>query len=383
MRHLFFSRGFLLALSALPALASTPAGANPSILFDVRTGQVLEHEDAFKRWHPASLTKLMTAYVAFRAIKAGEVTMQSPIKMTRISSAEPPSKMGYKPGSVMTLDNALKMMLGKSANDIAAAVGENIGGTIPAFAVRMNAEAQRLGMTGSHFTNPNGLHDPENYTTARDLALLVRAIRLEFPQYGSYFSIEGLTTNGKNRIRGFNPLLGRFAGADGMKTGFVCASGYNLIGTATREGRTLAAVVLGERTPWGRADHAADLLGQGFSTSASGTLTLANLQPYGADINTPTDMREIVCSKEGASERSDGLDAQGRPKFKSPYMADMKRDLKLVRVGLGGATGPAPAAFAAIDARNNQADVPIPTWRPDKPAPGAPLAAQGDAAQQQ
>jgi len=383
MRHLFFSKGLFLALAVLPALGNGPAAANPSILFDVRTGQVLEHEDAFKRWHPASLTKLMTAYVAFRAIKAGEVTMQSPIKMTKISSAEPPSKMGYKPGTVMTLDNALKMMLGKSANDIAAAVGENIGGTIPAFADRMNAEARRLGMTGSHFTNPNGLHDPENYTTARDLALLVRAIRLDFPQYGSYFSIEGLTTNGKNRIHGYNPLLGRFAGADGMKTGFVCASGYNLIGTATREGRTLAAVVLGERTPWGRADHAADLLGQGFGTSSGGALTLDGLQPYGADLTTPTDMRGIVCSKEGASERSDGLDAQGRPKFKSTYMVDMKRELNLVRVSLGGATGPVPAAFAAIDAKNNKADVPIPTWRPDKPAPGTPLSAQGDAAQQQ
>jgi D-alanyl-D-alanine carboxypeptidase len=381
MRHLFFSKGLFVGLAALSGLASSQAAANPSILFDVRTGQVLEHEDAFKRWHPASLTKTMTAYVAFRAIKAGEVTMQSPVKITKISAAEPPSKMGYKPGTVMTLDNALKMMLGKSANDIAAAVGENIGGTIPAFAARMNAEAQRLGMTGSHFTNPNGLHDPENYTTARDLALLVRAIRTEFPQYASYFSIEGITTNGKNRIHGFNPLLGRFAGADGMKTGFVCASGYNLIGTATREGRTLAAVVLGERTPWGRADHAADLLGQGFSTSTAGNVTLSNLQPYGEGQTTPTDMRDIVCSKEGASERSDGLDAQGKPKFKSRYMAELKRDLQMVRVGLGGATGPVPAAFAAVDAKNNKADVPIPTWRPDKPVPGVP-SAQGDATQQ-
>ncbi|PSJ59395.1 D-alanyl-D-alanine carboxypeptidase family protein [Pseudaminobacter soli (ex Li et al. 2025)] len=382
MRHLFFSKGLFLGLAALSGLASGPAAANPSILFDVRTGQVLEHEDAFKRWHPASLTKIMTAYVAFRAVKAGEVSLQSPIKMTKISAAEPPSKMGFKPGSVMTLDNALKMMLGKSANDIAAAVGENIGGTIPAFADRMNAEAQRLGMTGSHFTNPNGLHDPENYTTARDLALLVRAIRTEFPQYASYFSIEGITTNGKNRIHGYNPLLGRFAGADGMKTGFVCASGYNLIGSATREGRTLAAVVLGERTPWGRADHAADLLGQGFSTSTAGSVTLSSLQPYGEGQTTPTDMRDIVCSKEGASERSDGLDAKGRPKFKSPYMVDLKRELQFVRVGLGGATGPVPAAFAAIDAKNNKADVPIPTWRPDKPAPGVPVSAQGDATQQ-
>lgn len=383
MRHLIFSKGLFIGLAALSALASGQAAANPSILFDVRTGQVLEHEDAFKRWHPASLTKLMTAYVAFRAVKAGELTLQSPIKVTKISAAEPPSKMGYKPGTVMTLDNALKMMLGKSANDIAAAVGENVAGTIPAFADRMNAEAQRLGMTGSHFTNPNGLHDPENYTTARDLALLVRAIRLDFPQDVSYFSIEGLTTNGKNRIHGYNPLLGRFAGADGMKTGFVCASGYNLVGSATREGRTLAAVVLGERTPWGRADRAADLLGQGFSTSTAGSLTISTLQPYGEGQTTPTDMRDIVCSKAGASERSDGLDADGKPKFKSPYMVELKRDLQMVRVSLGGATGPVPAAFAAIDAKNNKADVPIPTWRPDKPAPGAPLAAQGDGASKQ
>lgn len=383
MRHLFFSKGLFIGLAALSALASGQAAANPSILFDVRTGQVLEHEDAFKRWHPASLTKLMTAYVAFRAVKAGELTLQSPIKITKISAAEPPSKMGYKPGTVMTLDNALKMMLGKSANDIAAAVGENVAGTIPAFADRMNAEARRLGMTCSHFTNPNGLHDPENYTTARDLALLVRAIRLDFPQDVSYFSIEGLTTNGKNRIHGYNPLLGRFAGADGMKTGFVCASGYNLVGSATREGRTLAAVVLGERTPWGRADRAADLLGQGFSTSTAGNLTISTLQPYGEGQTTPTDMRDIVCSKAGASERSDGLDADGKPKFKSPYMVEMKRDLQMVRVSLGGATGPVPAAFAAIDAKNNKADVPIPTWRPDKPAPGTPLAAQGDGTSKQ
>lgn len=383
MRHLFLSKGLFAGLVVLGASVAGPAGANPSILFDVKTGQVLEHEEAFRRWHPASLTKMMTAYVAFRAINAGELTLQSPIKITKISAAEPPSKMGYKPGSVMTLDNALKMMLGKSANDIAAAIGENVGGTLPAFAGRMNAEAQRLGMTGSHFTNPNGLHDPENYTTARDMALLVRAIRLEFPQYGSYFTIEGLTTNGKNRIRGFNPLLGRFAGADGMKTGFVCASGYNLAGSATRDGRTLAAVVLGERTPWGRADRAADLLGQGFSTAASGSVTLGTLQPYGENLTTPTDMREIVCSKAGASERSDGLDANGKPKFKSPYMAELNRDLQFVRVGLGGATGPAPAAFAAIDAKNNQANVPIPTWRPDRPAPTAPVAAQGDASRPQ
>ena len=151
----------------------SPASANPAILFDLKTGKVLEHEDAFQRWHPASLTKLMTAYVTFRAVAAGELALDSPIKMTKHSASEPPSKMGFKAGSVMTLDNALKMMLIKSANDIAMAVGENVGGSEEAFVERMNAEALRLGMTDSHFANPNGLHSPDQYTTARDLALLV------------------------------------------------------------------------------------------------------------------------------------------------------------------------------------------------------------------
>jgi D-alanyl-D-alanine carboxypeptidase len=381
MRHRVFHKTFPAILAGLLLAAATPALAGPSILFDVKTGQVLEHEDAFKRWYPASLTKLMTAYVAFRAIEAGELTLQSPIKVTKTAAAEPPSKMGYKPGSVMTLDNALKMMLIKSANDIAAAIGENVGGTIPTFAARMNAEARRLGMSGSHFTNPNGLHDPDNYTTARDLALLVRAIRVEYPQYASYFAIEGLRA-GKARMRSYNLLVGRFDGADGMKTGFVCASGYNLIGSATRNGRTLAAVVLGQITPQGRADKAADLLAGGFSTSGSATLTISSLIPYGEGQTVATDMREAACGAQGASERTPIRDKNGKLLLKSPHLKDMERQPELVTVSLGGATGPVPAAFAAVEAERNYADVPIPTWRPDMPIPGsAQQSAQGDDSQ--
>lgn len=377
MRHSTFHQTFRTALAGLLLTAATPALAGPSILFDVKTGQVLEHEDAFKRWYPASLTKLMTAYVAFRAIEAGELTLQSPIKVTKTAAAEPPSKMGYKPGSVMTLDNALKMMLIKSANDIAVAIGENIGGTMPDFAARMNVEAARLGMTGSHFANLNGLHDPENYTTARDLALLVRAIRIQYPQYAPYFAIEGLRA-GKARLKSYNLLVGRFDGADGMKTGFVCASGYNLIGSATRGGRTLAAVVLGEVTPQGRADKAADLLAEGFSTTGSATLTISSLIPYGEDQTVATDMREAACGAKAASERTPIRDKDGKLLLKSPHIKDMAREPQLVTVSLGGATGPVPQAFAAIEAKRNYADVPIPTWRPDMPIPGAQQAAQGD-----
>ena len=372
-----FSRLALGAVLALGA-AAQPALANPSILFELPSGRVIEHEDAFKRWYPASLSKLMTAYVAFRALAGGEVQLDSPIRMTRHAAGEPPSKMGFKPGQVMRLDNALKMMLVKSANDIAMAIGENIGGSQAAFAVRMNAEAARLGMAGSHFVNPNGLFSPDQYTTARDIAVLVTALRRDFPQYASWFSIEGLAF-GKRTIPNYNLLIGRYAGADGMKTGFVCPSGFNQVGSATRDGRTLVAVVLGERTAISRAEAAARLLDVGFAVPSKGSTTLAALQPYG-DTQSVNDLRDVVCHKKTAQEQSEAPPAKpDADKPKSPYQQKLVHPV-LVAVGVGGATGPVPKAM--LDAAGNQyADVPIPDWRPDlPPPPGFEASAEGDQA---
>ena len=350
-----------------------PARANPAILFELGSGRVLAHQDAFKRWYPASLSKLMTAYVAFRAIAAGEVQPDSPIRMTRHAASEPPSKMGFKPGQVMRLDNALKMMLVKSANDIAMAIGENIGGSQAGFAARMNAEAARLGMVGTHFVNPNGLFSPEQYTTARDMAVLVAVLRRDFPQYASYYAIEGLSL-GDRKFPNYNLLVGRYPGADGMKTGFVCESGFNLIGSATRGGRTLVAVVLGEKNAISRTEAAARLLDEGFAAPAAGATTLAALQPYG-DTVSPTDMREEICARKPAAQQSEAVadaDAKAPP---SPYRQKLVAP-KLVAVRLGDATGPVPPAMAA---QAQYADVPIPQWRPDMPPPGGSAgAAQGD-----
>ncbi|WP_192182584.1 D-alanyl-D-alanine carboxypeptidase family protein [Mesorhizobium amorphae] len=377
-RH--FLKLLLAGAVALPAFA-TSVLANPLVLFDLQTGKILEHQDAFKRWYPASLTKLMTAYVTFRAIAAGEVQLDSPIKVTKHSAGEPPSKMGFKPGSVMRLDNALKMMLVKSANDIAMAVGENVGGSQAAFAERMNAEARRLGMTGTHFVNPNGLYSPDQYTTARDLALLVMAIRGEFPQYAPWFSIEGLAV-GKKAISNYNLLIGRYPGADGMKTGFVCPSGFNMIGSATRNGRTLVAVVLGEKSAVSRAETAARLLDQGFDTPATGSTTIAALPSYG-DTLSANDMNDEICKKKTKAEQSEAPPAVAAKDVpKSPYQQKLDHVPTLVAVGLGGATGPTPKAM--LDETGQEfADVPLPTWRPDRPAPaGATVvgsaAVQGD-----
>mgnify|MGYP001072071876 CR=1 FL=1 len=379
------SQGISLAFSRLAvgaalvlAAAARPALANPTILFDLSSGQVIEHEDAFKRWYPASLSKLMTAYVAFRAVQAGEAALDSPIRITKHAAAEPPSKMGLKPGTVLRLDTALKMMLVKSANDIAMAVAENIGGSQAAFAERMNAEAARLGMVGSHFVNPNGLFSPEQYTTARDIAVLVTALRRDFPQYAPWFSIEGLAF-GKRTIPNYNLLIGRYDGADGMKTGFVCPSGFNQVGSATRDGRTLVAVVLGEQTAISRAEAAARLLDAGFAVPSKGSTTLATLQPYG-DTETANDLRDVVCHKKTPEEQSEAPPAKAAAdKPKSPYQEKLVHPT-LVAVNVGGATGPVPKAM--LDAAGNQyADVPIPSWRPDLPPPaGFEMSAEGDQA---
>ena len=273
---------------------------NPMLLMDVETGKVLYHKDANRQWYPASLTKLMTAYVTFRAIAAGELSEDSVVTISPHALAYPASKMGFKVGTRLTVENALKMVLVKSANDISAALGERISGTEAAFAARMNQEAARLGMTATHFVNANGLFAPDQTTSARDMAILTRQILLEFPHYRSLFQIPAIR-HGKRVLRSYNRLLETFRGANGMKTGFVCSSGYNIVSSATRNGRQLVAVVLGAPNSQIRAETAAYLLTQGFHRAdmAPGTgVSIANAAQFGA-VARPHDMRPELCPKGG------------------------------------------------------------------------------------
>jgi D-alanyl-D-alanine carboxypeptidase len=367
--------GLAVSLALLGASFCAAAHANPHLLFELKTGKVIDDEEAFRRWHPASLTKLMTAYVTFRAVADGELALDSPIRVSKHAAAEPPSKMGFKAGSVMSLDNALKMMLVKSANDIAMAIGENVGGSEEAFVKRMNAEAARLGMIDTHFVNPNGLHAEDQYTTARDLAVLVSAIRTEFPQYAPYFSIQGLKI-GKKTLMSYNMLIGRYEGADGMKTGYICPSGYNMIGAATRGDRTLVAVVLGGLSAIDRTDQVAALLDRGFGTDDTTGQAVSTMSFYGLHGASVADMRATVCGKKAAATQSEDAEAGGGDTAKSPWLEKIPNP-KLVKVGLGGATGPIPAAMRGRD-DNDYSDVPIPTPRPDYPP--AAKTAQGDTA---
>lgn len=361
-------------------LLAAPAAANPTLLLDLTDGRVLQQQDAYRRWHPASLTKLMTAYVTFKALRAGELTLESPIKVSKKALRQPPSKMGYPVGSVMTANNALAMMLVKSSNDIAMAIAENVGGSEKAFVERMNAEAARLGMANTHFVNPNGLHAADQFTTARDLALLVTALRRDFPERMSYFSIEGIVA-GKKTFGNFNLLVGRYNGTDGMKTGFICDSGFNMVGSATRNGRTLVAIVLGEKTAVTRAEAAAELLDKGFDGSLRGQATVTSLVEPANNPQEPANVRDIVCPKPVKGKKPAKQPSENaEPDAKSVFQLPLAHAPTYVQVGLGGADGPVPAArLAAGD--GEYADVPIPEWRPDRPVPVfAPAASQGDAA---
>ncbi|MDO9417477.1 D-alanyl-D-alanine carboxypeptidase family protein [Pararhizobium sp.] len=357
--------GLLSALSAVALSAAPPVLANPRMVVDIKTLKVVEHSDIYRKWYPASLTKLMTAYTVFRALKAGQVTLETPVVMTKNAAAEPPSKMFFKPGQALTLDNALKILLVKSANDIAVAISETVGGSEPAFVAQMNAEAARLGMSSSHFINPHGLPGAGQYTTARDLAVLAITLKREFPQYAGYFALEGFTT-GKKKFSNYNMLIGRFDGADGMKTGFICASGFNQVSSATRNGRSVVSIVLGEQSLGGRADESARLLQKGLTAGPGQFPILTKIRPDGTEEAGVNDISKQICSKEAAKVRSEGRDEVGRQKLNSPYIHEMNREPNLVFAGLLPASEKAgkDGKMAAEAGAEELANVPIPIPRP-------------------
>jgi D-alanyl-D-alanine carboxypeptidase len=290
--------------------ATAPLG--PYILADAETGEVFEHSDALRPWYPASTTKLMTVYVAFRAIRAGEATMETPVIVSARAAAEPPSKMGFQPGTVLTLQNAIRIMMVKSANDIATAVAETIGGSETGFSARMNAEAARIGMSRSHFVNAHGLPDKGNVTTVRDMALLARTLLVDFPEYRDYFKIHAIRFGDKT-LKNYNTLIDRYPGANGMKTGFICASGFNLVATARRGGREVIAVVFGAYGGKERAEHAAGLLEAGFKAGGlfGGSKTNLDNVSSGRTYTTPIDMRPYICSGNRAASASEADESEG------------------------------------------------------------------------
>jgi D-alanyl-D-alanine carboxypeptidase len=267
----------LFGFAAALALGAAAAHATPYLVVDADSDQVLMENEATAPWYPASLTKLMTVYVALDAVRNGKLTLDTPLIMSARAARMAPSKMGFRPGTEVTLDNALKMLMVKSPNDVAVMVAEGVSGSVEAFADDMNADAQRLGLRESHFVNPNGLHNPAHVSSARDMALIARALLREFPDHADLFSIGALQL-GRQYIPNHNGLLGRYPGADGMKTGFTCPAGFNVVASANHSGRRLIVVVLGAPTARVRNQEAADLFDRGFA-GGGGAGSLESLPP--------------------------------------------------------------------------------------------------------
>jgi D-alanyl-D-alanine carboxypeptidase len=273
------------------------AHAGPYLLVEANSGRVIAQSDAGRPWFPASTTKLMTTYVAFQAMREGKVSPSTLIKVSANALAQPPSKMGFNVGTEVTLDNAIKMLMVRSANDIAVVIAEGVGGSVESFVMEMNKTAARLGMTGTHYMNPHGLPDEYQVTTARDMAVLARAIMQDFPEYELYFRIPALQL-GKRIIRNHNRLIDHYPGADGMKTGFICSSGFNVVAGATRNGKRLIAVVFGAYSASQRAEDAARLFERGFRRDVTlfPDSHYAVLDALGNQAGTPEDLREQMCN---------------------------------------------------------------------------------------
>ncbi len=305
-------------LAVLFSLAAiTPANAIPMLLVDLNTGEVLYNEEGGQPWHPASLTKLMTAYVAFAAIEQGRISLDTPITISRNAWNQAPSKSGLAVGSAITMRDALYILVVKSANDIAEEVAEAVSGSVPKFVDEMNAMASAMGLTATHYMNPHGLHDPKQITSARDLAVLALYIRRDYPQYLPMFGTETVTL-GPAKLESNNGLLLHFEGTTGMKTGYVCASGLNIVATVERGGRSMLAVVLGGSSARERNELTAELFLRGLSGAVSGTgrsvIQLRNIEAE------PVNMRPLICGKQAKKyvaerEAAYPLGLKGQPSY--------------------------------------------------------------------
>ena len=259
--------------SAQIAPVASPTGpvlAGPYLVVDAATGEALLERSPGASWYPASLTKLMTIYLVFEELKAGRLTLATPVRFSEAARAQPPSKLGVGAGQTITVEQALQALVARSANDVATALGEQVSGTTPAFTQRMTETAIRLGMTATQFRNANGLPDPGQVTTARDMAILALALVKEFPQYYGFFRTQEFLL-GKTRIGPGIKFLDLYAPyADGLKTGFVCASGFNIVGSAVRDGRRLVVVAFGFRRADLRDEFVVRLLDEAYALKSGG-----------------------------------------------------------------------------------------------------------------
>lgn len=346
----------VLALVLTAILAAATAQAAPGkaqVVMDMRTGEVLYARSADQRLHPASLTKMMTLYVAFEALKNGEIREETMVRISKFAASEPPIKIYLRPGQRIQFQYLLRAAAVKSANDAATAIAEAVSGSESAFAARMNQTAKRLGMKNSHFKNAHGLTESGHLSTARDMAILGRHLRYDFPGYWGLFSRKtafvGVTTVQHTNRK----LLNGYTGADGLKTGYTSAAGWNLVATAKRGEQHILVSVFGERSPTERHIKVTKLLDLGFREAPRKAAVIAP---------KPTKLSTKMSASPRPSPRP--LPAQNLPEMPpaEEQVTPAQPDLPAALVALSRRPAPRPDAAPKLDIT-----IPAPPPKPDAP----------------
>jgi D-alanyl-D-alanine carboxypeptidase len=293
----------VLAFCAISAGSASAQMKYASIVIDAGNGEVLYRANADDPKYPASLTKMMTLYLTFEALQKKRIKLGQYFPISRKAASQPPTKLDLKAGRKIRIEHAILGLVTKSANDAAMVLAEGIGGSEARFVSMMNQKARRLGMARTTFRNPSGLPDDDQVTTARDLATLANALIRDYPKYYPYFSRARFTYQGIEHPN-HNRLMEMYQGMDGLKTGYIRASGFNLAASAVRDGRRLIAVVMGGDTPGWRDEHMAELMNQGFATPRTPAPLVASVRPPAVPSRKPetgidvASLEEVVDSSE-------------------------------------------------------------------------------------
>lgn len=346
----WMSRSFVriaaLALAAAVFVAVTADGAQAkyaSIVIDVETGEVLYSRNADTRNYPASLTKMMTLYLTFEALDSGTLRLDQALKVSRRAAGQAPSKLGLAAGSTISVEDAILALVTKSANDIATVLAEALGGTEWEFAVMMTEKARALGMANTTFKNASGLPNRKQLSSARDMGNLAIALMQDFPNYYHYFSVTEFRFNGKT-YKNHNNLLANYPGTDGLKTGYIAASGFNVAVSVNREGHRLIGVVFGGKTAKSRDAHMAELLDKSFARLEDRSLyaegggeiklvsaSLPSSDPWGIQIGAYSTVaaatraldlaeRHLNASLAGAAAALMPIEANGKTLIRARYL---------------------------------------------------------------
>ena len=332
MTSIFFSLGLLTSL---------PATANPkyaSIIVEESSGRVLYSRSADKQLFPASLTKIMTLYLLFEALQNRRITLGTRMKVSKVAASRSPSKLYLRPGQTITVENAILALVTKSANDVATVVSEHLGGNERNFAKKMTRKAKAIGMKRTIFKNASGLPNQAQLSTARDMARLGIAIRRDFPQYFKYFNSTSFNWKGR-KFRNHNKLLTQFKGTDGIKTGYINASGFNLVATTERNGVRLVGVVFGGKTGKSRDKHMISLLNRQFERIK------------------PVQVKSTPLPATPLSRPDNFLAAKLQPDFQKPPVT---YDLQIASRPVVPAETTSPAPL--VSTLSQQASVPPPLW---------------------